>query len=144
MNIVALGIGVNGFNRGGEVEYVQTTFKIFRQLSTVKVDQYLAALLLHVNRYRRIRQADNNPALTVFAAPEINVVDALITVTTGTRCRYGCFGHLAAGILHGKDDLVAFCMGFIRHHVNQVDDHAGAPLCLDGGQAFSHADADIL
>jgi hypothetical protein len=41
-------------------------------------------------------------------------------------------------------DLVAFGMGLVGHHLNQVDDNTGAPLRFDSGHAVCHADADSL
>ena len=83
----------------------------------VKVDHHLAALLLHINGYRRIRQADDNPALTIFTATEIDVAYAVIAVAAGARCNGSSLGQSAACVLDGKNNLVTVCMCLVRNHV---------------------------
>ena len=84
MNIVAAGVGINGLHRCGEVQYIQAPLQFFRQLGAVKINEDLAALLLHINRNGRVGQVDDDTSLAIGAATKIDVGNGVVTTASGT------------------------------------------------------------
>ena len=131
---------VHQSHRSCEVEHIQTPQQIARCRGIDKVDDDILALKANVDTGIGRRQIDDDPALAIGTASEIDIADAeFLLARCGCALRKFCrlrriLDYAWQATIDREDKRVAFQCSRIGQAARQIDNHAGAT------RSFYHAD----
>jgi hypothetical protein len=92
-HVAALALGEHGGNRGAEIDHIELAAELLGRLGLEEIDDQAGALLADVDAGIGIGQIDDQPALAILAAAEIDVADGVpLARDMGRRCELGGLG----------------------------------------------------
>ena len=146
-HVLALHEGIDIGDRRAEVGNIQPTLQLSGYAGVEEVNNDLAGLFADVDTDTGIGQTDNDLAITLWPAAEIDTLEAMLTGAHCTGEARG-LGRLRAGnpahrIIH-RDGIAAIVRrAGVGGWFHQVQNHARAILPLDGVNAGNGAHANL-
>ena len=149
--VLTLHKGVDGLNRGGEVDHIQAPLKLLRDRGVQKVEDDLARLFPDINADGRLGQINNDLGVPLGTPAKIDGLQAVLARLTGAyKTRHpGLLGpdNRADRRRYGQNKIVAFDACGIGHRFNQVEHHPRAVLRFNdfyaGNRTFSYVNSFI-
>ena len=139
----ALRIGVDGLDRRSEIDHIEAPLQAARHAGVEEIDDDFAGLLADVDSDRRIRQANDDLAVALRAAAEIDARQGVLAGLAAAGETRG-LDVLSAGRGRGRrcqgdHEIVAVDRGGIGDRLDQAEHDARAAVTVDRGKRRQRA-----